>query len=122
MATKPAQASMRTQRSTPEDQLQAIAAGQATVLEELARMQVSALERSKLDKETYLLVRLAALVATDAVAVAYRAHLGAGDPIISSAKALATLVAIAPVVGSARVLSAASELARAGVLLADPEP
>jgi hypothetical protein len=31
-------------------------------------------------------------------------------------------VAIAPVVGSARVLSAASELARAGILVADPEP
>jgi hypothetical protein len=114
---------MSIDRSTPKDQLQAIAAGQAAVLEGLARMQVSALERSKLDKETYLLVRLAALVATDAASVAYQAHLGAGDgPSISSAKALATLVAIAPVVGSARVLSAASELARASILVADPEP
>src|SRR4029453_10779008 len=110
-------------RPTPRDQLQAIAAGQAAILEELARMEVSTLERSKLDKETYLLVRLAALVATDAAPVSYRAHLGgAGDPPISCEQVLATSAAIAPVVGSSRVLSAASKLARAGVAFADPRP
>jgi 4-carboxymuconolactone decarboxylase len=108
-------------RSTPEDQLQALATGQAAVLETLARMQVSPLERSKLDEETYLLVRLAALVATDAAAVSYRAHLDrARDPVISAAKVLAAFATIAPVVGSARVLTAASELARAGLLVAEP--
>ena len=108
---------MGNHRSTPEDQLRALAAGQAATLEALARMQVDTLEHSKLDEETYLLVRLAALVATDAAAVAYRAHLpGAGDPNLPAAKVLATIVAIAPVVGSARLLSAASELVRAGLL------
>ena len=110
-------------RPTPRDQLRAIADGKSAVLEELARMQVSTLDRCKLDKETYLLVRLAALVATDAAPVSYRAHLGgAGDPPISSRQVLGTLAAIAPVVGSARVLSAASRLARAGVVFADPGP
>lgn len=72
-------------------------------------MQVGALERSNLDEETYLLVRLAALVVTDAGAIAYRMHLaGAGHPTISAAQVLATFAAIAPVVGSPRVLSAAS--------------
>jgi 4-carboxymuconolactone decarboxylase len=108
-------------RSTPEDNLQALATGQAAVLETLAQMQVSPLERSKLDEETYLLVRLAALVATDAAAVSYRAHLGrASDPVISAAKVLAAFAAIVPVVGSARVLTAASELTRAGLLVAQP--
>jgi len=108
---------MGTHRATPEDQLRALAAGQAAILEAMAQMQVGALERSNLDEETYLLVRLAALVATDAGAVAYRTHLaGGGRPSISAAKVLATFAAIAPVVGSARVLSAASELATAGLL------
>jgi hypothetical protein len=78
-------------RATPEDCLRALAAGDASVLETLARMEVGALARSGLDEESYLLIRLAALVATDA----------------------------APVVGSARVLSAASKLALAGLLPAD---
>jgi 4-carboxymuconolactone decarboxylase len=98
---------MGTHRSTPEDQLRALAAGQAAILEAMAQIQVGALERSNLDEETYLLVRLAALVVTDAGTIAYRMHLaGAGLPPISAAQVLATFAAIAPVVGSPRVLSA----------------
>jgi 4-carboxymuconolactone decarboxylase len=106
---------------TPEEHLRALAAGHVGVLERLARMQLGALERSKLDEERYLLVRLAALVATDATAISYRVHLGgAGD--LPSAKVLGTL-AIAPMIGSARVLAAASNLTAAGLLppvLRDP--
>lgn len=110
---------MRTNRLvTPEAQLQALASGEAAVLETLARMRLDTLERSRLDEETYLLVRLAALVATDAAPSSYRAHLGAAG--LSTAKILTTLVAIAPVVGSARVLSAASKLVLAGLVPADP--
>jgi 4-carboxymuconolactone decarboxylase len=106
---------------TPEDGLRALAAGQASVLETLAQMRVGALERSGLDEETYLLVRLAALVATDAAPVAYRAHLGAGGALgLPPAKVLGAVVAIAPVVGSARVLSATSRLALAGLLPVEP--
>jgi 4-carboxymuconolactone decarboxylase len=105
------------QRSTPESSLQALAAGEASTLETLTQMQIDARERSGLDEETYVLVRLAALVATDAAPVAYRAHLGAvGNPGISTDKMLGTFVAIAPIVGSARVLSAASGLGRAGLI------
>jgi 4-carboxymuconolactone decarboxylase len=107
------------QSRAPEDQLRALADGHAGVLEALAQMQVGSLERSKLDEETYLLVRLAALVATDAAPVSYRAHLG-GLPAVPAAKVLATLIAVAPVVGSARVLSAASKLVAAGLLEAGP--
>ena len=107
---------------TPEDRLRALAAGQASVLESLAQMQAGTLERSGLDRETYLLVRLAALVATDAAAVSYPAHLGgpgeeAGLPV---PKIIGVFGAIAPLVGSARVLSAASRLDRAGLLPAEP--
>ena len=102
---------------TARKQLRALADGQAGVLEALAQMELGSLERSTLDEETYLLVRLAALVATDAAPVSYRAHLGAAG--LSTAEILAVLVAIAPVVGSARVLSAASKLALAGLLPPD---
>jgi 4-carboxymuconolactone decarboxylase len=106
--------------ATPEDRLRALAAGHASVLEAMAQMQLGALGRSRLDEETYLLVRLAALVATDAGPASYRAHLGAaGDTGLSTAKVLGALAAIAPVVGSARVLSAASKLARARLLPAE---
>jgi 4-carboxymuconolactone decarboxylase len=102
--------------ATPEDRMRALARGHASALEPLARMQAGTLERSGLDGETFLLVRLAALVATDAAPVSYRAHLGAGDDGLPTAKVLGALAAIAPVVGSARVLSAASGLARAGLI------
>ena len=95
--------------------MRALAAGQVGVLEALGRMQVGSLERSRLDEETYLLARLAALVATDAAPVSYLAHLGGiGD--LPATKVLATLAEVAPVVGSARALSAASKLAAAGLL------
>jgi 4-carboxymuconolactone decarboxylase len=107
---------------TPEDRLRALAAGQASVLESLAQMQSGALERSRLDRETYLLVRLAALVATDAAAVSYPAHLGGPgeEPGLPVPKIIGVFGAIAPLVGSARVLSAASRLDRAGLLPAEP--
>ena len=107
------------QSRAPEEQLRALADGQAGVLEALAQMELGSLERSTLDEETYLLVRLAALVATDADPVAYRVHLG-GQLAVPADKVLATLIAVAPVVGSARVLSAASKLVLAGVLETGP--
>jgi 4-carboxymuconolactone decarboxylase len=106
---------------TAEDHLRALATGQAAVLETLTQMQLSTLDRSGLDEQTYLLVRLAALVATDAAPVSYRVHLGdSGALVLPAAKVLATLVAIAPVVGTGRVLSAASKLTTAGFLGAAP--
>jgi 4-carboxymuconolactone decarboxylase len=112
---------MRTNRLvTPVAQLQALASGEAAVLETLARMRLDTLERSRLDEETYLLVRLAALVATDAAPVSYLAHLGPPNHLgISMAHVLSTGVDIAAVVGSARVLSAASNLAGAGLIATD---
>jgi 4-carboxymuconolactone decarboxylase len=107
--------------ATPEDRLRALASGAVPALETLARMQVGAVERSNLDEETYVLVRLAALVATDAAPVSYLGHLaGDGEVGVSMDEILGTFVAIAPIVGSSRVLSAASRMA--GVGLIPPTP
>ena len=90
-------------QTAPDDTLGRIAQGDAPVLETLLQMNLDAAERSGLDAETYLLVRLAALVAMDAAPVSYLITLGAAaDTSLTVEKAQAVLVAIAPVVGSAR--------------------
>ena len=103
-------------QTVPDNALSRIAAGDAPVLETLLEMNIDAAERSGLDAETYLLVRLAALVAMDAAPVSYLITLGAGaEAGLTMEKAQAVLVAIAPVVGSARVTAAAGAIIR-GVL------
>jgi 4-carboxymuconolactone decarboxylase len=93
--------------------LHRIAAGDAPVLETVLQMNLDAAERSGLDAETYLLVRLAALVAMDAAPVSYLVTLGAAaETDLSMEKAQAVLVAIAPVVGSARITAAAGAIIR----------
>jgi alkylhydroperoxidase/carboxymuconolactone decarboxylase family protein YurZ len=87
------------------------------VLDTIVRMHEGTHERSGLDEETYMLVRLAALVATDAAPVSYLVNLGAaGELGVEVDKVTGTLVAVAPVVGSARIASAASKMIRAGLL------
>ena len=110
-----------TSHTTPETTLGSIAAGDAPVLESLVAMNLDSLENSGLDAQTYFLVRLAALVAMDAAPVSYAMNLGlAADAGVTLEQAQGALVAIAPVVGSARVASAAGKILRAafGVALA----
>ena len=98
------------------DALDRIAQGDAPVLETLLQMNLDAAERSGLDAETYLLVRLSALVAMDAAPASYLITLGAAaETGLTVEKVQAVLVAIAPVVGSARVTAAAGAILR-GVL------
>jgi 4-carboxymuconolactone decarboxylase len=113
-------------QTAPDDALGRIAQGDAPVLETLLAMNLDALERSGLDAETYLLVRLAALVAMDAPPVSYLITLGVAEEAgLTAEKAQAVMVAIAPIVGSARVTAAAGAILR-GVLgaavLADQVP
>jgi 4-carboxymuconolactone decarboxylase len=98
------------------DALGRIAQGDAPVLETLLQMNLDAAERSGLDAETYLLVRLSALVAMDAAPASYLITLGAAaETGLSVEQVQAVLVAIAPVVGSARITAAAGAILR-GVL------
>jgi 4-carboxymuconolactone decarboxylase len=100
-------------QTAPDNALGRIAAGEAPVLETLLQMNLDAAERSGLDTETYLFVRLAALVAMDAAPASYLITLGAAaDTGLTVEKIQAILVAIAPVVGSARVTAAAGAIVR----------
>src|SRR5215472_2568188 len=103
-----------TTTSSPEQNLAAVAQGDAPVLETLAQMTINTFERSGLDAETYALVRIAALVAMDAAPVSYMLNIGAaGEVGVQPEQVQGMLVAIAPVVGTARIASAASKLIRA---------
>lgn len=90
---------------------------QTPLLDTIVKMHEGTKEASGLDAETYMLVRIAALIATDAAPVSYLVNLGEAEELgIDPDKIAGTLVAIAPVVGSARIASAGTKMMRAGLL------
>ena len=97
-----------------------MATGSAPVLETLAEINGASLARSELDVQTLLLVRVAALVAMDAPTASYLMHI---EPLVVSDVDLEriqdVLVAVAPIVGAPRVVSAAAKIMEAlGVAIA----
>ncbi|MCH0538591.1 carboxymuconolactone decarboxylase family protein [Streptomyces sp. MUM 203J] len=90
------------------------------VLDTLAAMTVDSVERCGLAPETFMLTRIAALAASDAPPISYIAHI---DPAVQAGltaeQVQDVLVAIAPVVGTARVMTAAGNIAKAlGITIA----
>ena len=85
------------------------------VLDAVTDMNLVSLDSiTQLDAEAVLLVRFAALVALDAPPVSYLLHLSAaGEANISPEKVEDVLLALAPLVGSARIASAGTKIARA---------
>jgi hypothetical protein len=97
-----------------QEQLSNVARGSAPVLEQLAAMTLDTLENSGMNERTYHMVRLAALVASDAAPVSYLVNMGAAaDAGVTLEDTQGVLVAISPIVGSARIASAAGKLLRA---------
>ena len=93
------------------------------VLDVLAAMTAASIERSNLDPETLMLVRLAALVAVDAPPLSYVLNLrAAGELGVSAERVRDVLAAIAPVVGAPRIVAAAGKIARGvGIAIAVDE-
>jgi hypothetical protein len=93
------------------------------VLDLLAKMTVDSLVQSTLDAETIMVARIAALVALDAAPVSYLTNLeAAGEAGVDLETVQGILIAIAPIVGTARVMSAASKVAEAlGIAIAIAE-
>jgi 4-carboxymuconolactone decarboxylase len=84
------------------------------VLDLLAKMTADSLEVASLDAETLMLVRIAALIAVDAPPASYLMNLGAaGEVGIDADRVQGVLIAVAPIVGTARVTSAAGNIMRA---------
>ena len=93
------------------------------VLDTLVEINRSSIEHSNFMPRELMLARIAALAAVDAPPASYLANLGAAaDSGITEEDVQDVLVAIAPIVGTARVVSAAGNLTRAlGVVIAVAE-
>ena len=108
---------MNTQMSDPKESLQGLSQGDVNVLPVLLHMTEGTFEESGLDPETFMLVRMAALATLDAAPASWMINLGvSGETSLTSERILGTLIAIAPVIGTARVVSAAGSIMKAGVL------
>jgi alkylhydroperoxidase/carboxymuconolactone decarboxylase family protein YurZ len=84
------------------------------VLDLLATMTAESIEASSLDPQALMLVRIAALVAVDAPPASYLMNLGAaGEVGLEAEKVRGVLAAVAPIVGTARVMSATGKIVRA---------
>ena len=80
------------------------------MLETLGAMTAASLERCALPPDALLLVRIAALAAVGARPVSYLAHIGSvADAGATLEDVQNVLVAVAPIVGTARVVSAIAE-------------
>ena len=88
-------------------------AKEAPVLDLLTKMTADSLDASSLDERTIMLVRLGALVAVDAPAASYLLNLGAANEVgVQSDQVQGVLAAVAPIVGTPRVVAAAGNIAR----------
>ena len=95
---------------------------QAPILTLLATMTAAALETTTLDAETLMLVRIAALVAVDAPAASYLMNLGAAGQVgVNEDQITGVLAAIAPIVGTSRIVGAATHMMQALDLKLDLE-
>jgi alkylhydroperoxidase/carboxymuconolactone decarboxylase family protein YurZ len=84
------------------------------VLDLLTNMTEASIEASSLDAETLMLVRIGALVAVDGPPVSYLLNIGAaGEAGVDGEQIQGVLAAIAPIVGTARIASAAGKIVRA---------
>jgi alkylhydroperoxidase/carboxymuconolactone decarboxylase family protein YurZ len=84
------------------------------VTDTLADITAASLERSTLEPRELMLVRLAALVAVDAPPASYLLNAGtAMDVGITLEDVQGILVAVAPIVGTPRVVAATGNLGRA---------
>ena len=77
------------------------------VLDSIAAMNLTSLEQvTELDPQTVLLIRFGALVALDAAPLSYLTHLAVGQEAgLDAGQVEDALLALAPLVGSARIVS-----------------
>ncbi|MFF9376992.1 carboxymuconolactone decarboxylase family protein [Streptomyces griseoluteus] len=89
-------------------------ASDTPVLDTLAAMTVDSIERCELPSDALVLTRIAALAASDAPPISYAAHIGpALDSGVTVEQLQDVLVAIAPIVGTARIMAAAANISTA---------
>ncbi len=95
-------------------------ASETPVLDTIAAMTLESVARCNLEADALLLVRIAALAAVDAKPASYLLHVGpAIEAGVTIDQVQDVLVAVAPIVGTARVMSASLAITEAlGVAIA----
>ena len=84
------------------------------VIDALAAITGESLARCNLDENSLLVARIAALVAVDAPAASYLMHVGpAVDAGVTIEQVQDILIAVAPIVGTPRTVSAAAKITEA---------
>jgi alkylhydroperoxidase/carboxymuconolactone decarboxylase family protein YurZ len=105
---------MSAQAGAAEERLRGVARGDLAGFGVLEDIHSGVREVSGLDTETYQLVQIAALAAIDGSPVSWLLHLGAAEEAhLDLDKVLGTLIAVAPIVGTPRVVSAGAKIMRA---------
>lgn len=99
--------------------------GGTPVLDLITNMTTASIEQSTLDAKTLMLLRIGALAAVDAPPISYLTNIGIGGEVgVEAEDVQQVLIAIAPIVGTARVASAAGNIVRAlglAIAVADAE-
>jgi hypothetical protein len=84
------------------------------VLDTLADITAASVEHNSLAPREFMLARMAALIAVDAPPASYLANAGAAaDSGVTADDLQGVMIAVAPVVGTARVVSAGGKILRA---------
>ena len=84
------------------------------VLETIGALTAASLERSDLPTDELLMVRIAALAAVDARPISYLAHVGPSlETGVTIEDVQNVLVTVAPIIGTARTMSAAVNISEA---------
>jgi len=95
------------------------------VLDTLADLTAASAEHTSLPPRELMLVRIAALIAVDAPPASYLANAGAAqDSGVTAEDVQGVMIGVAPVVGTARVVSAGGKILRAlglAIRVADSE-
>ena len=104
------------------ENLQRLAQGDPTVLSFVRPAIESSFKESGLDPKTFMLVRIAALATLDAAPASWLMNIEAsGEAGLDPDTVLGTLIAILPVIGTARIVSASSNIMKAFELAANVE-
>jgi alkylhydroperoxidase/carboxymuconolactone decarboxylase family protein YurZ len=104
-----------------DELLRDLTTGGHSVMAAVLEQHNDALRHAGIDASTALLVRIAALVTLDAAPASYVIHLGLAEAAGLPAEAIeATLMELVPLVGTARVISAAGKIKEAAGELSAP--
>ncbi len=99
------------EQASARDSLQGLSEGDVSNLSFLQDLIAHSYTESGLDPQTFMLVRMAALATLDAAPASWLMNIAvSGEAGLDPSLILGTLIAIAPVIGTARVVSAAGNI------------